>query len=53
MAVCTSCNRQITQEGRAVKFPCPSCAKAELWRCEKCRKVSNPYTCPNCGFAGP
>ncbi|RLJ02889.1 MAG: RNA-binding protein, partial [Candidatus Aenigmatarchaeota archaeon] len=22
-------------------------------RCEKCRKLSNTYKCPKCGFEGP
>ncbi|MFQ6130292.1 MAG: zinc finger domain-containing protein [Candidatus Hadarchaeaceae archaeon] len=24
-----------------------------MWRCSKCRRLSNPYRCPSCGFTGP
>jgi hypothetical protein len=51
--VCTSCNREIAQGERAVHFLCPSCGKTEIWRCAKCRKLSNPYRCPSCGSVGP
>ncbi|MEM2907956.1 MAG: zinc finger domain-containing protein [Candidatus Hadarchaeales archaeon] len=53
MATCTSCNREIAPGDRAVKFPCPSCGNFEIWRCAKCRRLSNPYRCPSCGFVGP
>jgi len=51
--VCTSCNREIAQGTRAVKFPCPGCAEFEIWRCEHCRELSNVYVCPKCGYTGP
>ncbi|KXB00440.1 RNA-binding protein [candidate division MSBL1 archaeon SCGC-AAA261C02] len=53
MPTCTSCNRDVGQDGRATNFPCPNCGEAEIWRCEKCRRLSNQYVCPNCGFTGP
>ncbi|MCS7131268.1 MAG: zinc finger domain-containing protein [Hadesarchaea archaeon] len=53
MATCTSCNRAISPGDQAVKFPCPSCGNFEIWRCAKCRRLSNPYRCPSCGFTGP
>lgn len=36
----------------SVKFPCPDCGEV-ISRCNRCRKQSNPYKCPNCGFEGP
>jgi len=51
--VCTSCNREIAQGERAVRFHCPSCGNFEIWRCRKCKRLSNPYACPQCGFRGP
>ncbi|MCS7105360.1 MAG: zinc finger domain-containing protein [Thermofilaceae archaeon] len=51
--ICTSCRRPISPFTRGVRFRCPNCGEVEMWRCEKCRKQSNPYTCPKCGFIGP
>jgi len=50
---CTSCNRPIAPDERGVRFICPNCGKAEIWRCEKCRKLGTPWKCPVCGFEGP
>jgi predicted RNA-binding Zn-ribbon protein involved in translation (DUF1610 family) len=52
-AVCTSCNREIPSGEVAVRFFCPQCGEYEIWRCTTCRKISNPYRCPRCGFEGP
>ncbi len=35
-----------------VKFPCPICDEV-IYRCNRCRKLGNPYECPKCGFKGP
>jgi len=53
LPVCTSCNKPIAPFERAVRFKCPNCGAIIIWRCEKCRKLVNTYTCPNCGFVGP
>ncbi len=53
MAVCTSCNREIAPGEVAARFKCPSCGEFEIWRCPKCKRLSNPYRCPKCGFTGP
>ncbi|MEM7826695.1 MAG: zinc finger domain-containing protein [Candidatus Aenigmatarchaeota archaeon] len=50
---CTSCHRNVITEENFVKFMCPLCGKAEIVRCEKCRKLSIIYKCPECGFEGP
>ncbi|MCC6039534.1 MAG: zinc finger domain-containing protein [Thermofilum sp.] len=50
---CTSCGKLIAPYERAVSFRCPQCGEAVIWRCEKCRRLSNPYVCPKCGFRGP
>ncbi|WP_243678556.1 zinc finger domain-containing protein [Vulcanisaeta distributa] len=51
--VCTSCGKPIKPYERATHFLCPNCGKAEIWRCEHCRRTGNPYKCPVCGFEGP
>ncbi|MGQ9788807.1 MAG: zinc finger domain-containing protein [Candidatus Hadarchaeaceae archaeon] len=51
--VCTSCNRDIPQGEVVVRFSCPNCGEAEILRCNKCRRLSNSYRCPKCGFTGP
>ena len=53
MGVCTSCNREIPSGEVASRFFCPKCGEFEIWRCTTCRKISNPYRCPKCGFEGP
>jgi hypothetical protein len=53
MGVCTSCNHELAPGEVAARFPCPECGAYEIWRCVKCRRLSNTYRCPNCGFMGP
>ncbi len=48
---CTSCNAPLAEAG-ATRFPCPKCGH-EIRRCNRCRKQSVPYICPQCGFRGP
>jgi predicted RNA-binding Zn-ribbon protein involved in translation (DUF1610 family) len=48
---CVSCGISISGTAAAT-FPCPDCGQV-ISRCAKCRKQSNLYECPNCGFAGP
>jgi len=50
---CTSCGRRIEAEDFWVEFVCPKCGKESIIRCEKCKKLVNPYECPKCGFRGP
>jgi len=53
VVVCTSCNKPIAPGESAVNFPCPSCGRVKIWRCEMCRELAKPYVCPSCGFEGP
>ena len=48
---CISCGINIAGTS-AAKFDCPECG-ALIYRCAKCRKQSNLYECPDCGFMGP
>ncbi|MHA1638565.1 MAG: zinc finger domain-containing protein [Candidatus Thorarchaeota archaeon] len=50
---CTSCHGSVSPQESSVKLQCPSCGVFTIWRCESCRRFSNKYTCPNCGFEGP
>ena len=50
---CTTCNVNLISEDKFVKFLCPGCAEVEIMRCEKCRRASNMFKCPKCGFEGP
>ncbi|MFW9850329.1 MAG: zinc finger domain-containing protein [Candidatus Thorarchaeota archaeon] len=50
---CTSCHGSVSPKEHSVKMACPNCGEFEIWRCESCRRFSNRYTCPNCGFEGP
>jgi predicted RNA-binding Zn-ribbon protein involved in translation (DUF1610 family) len=50
---CTSCGRSVESERIWVEFRCPACGKATITRCEKCKRLENPYTCPECDFKGP
>ncbi|MEM7819414.1 MAG: zinc finger domain-containing protein [Candidatus Aenigmatarchaeota archaeon] len=50
---CTSCNINLITEENYARFKCPVCMKAEIVRCENCRRSSNIYICPECGFEGP
>lgn len=48
---CVTCGINVTGTN-AARFKCPSCGHV-IYRCAKCRKQSNPYDCPECGFRGP
>jgi predicted RNA-binding Zn-ribbon protein involved in translation (DUF1610 family) len=48
---CVSCGINISGTN-AARFKCPDCG-AQIYRCAKCRKQSNLYECPDCGFTGP
>lgn len=48
---CVSCGINISGTN-AAKFKCPDCGHT-IFRCAKCRKQSNLYDCPACGFRGP
>ncbi len=50
---CSSCGAKIVNETSSVSFKCPECLKTTIVRCGKCRTMSIPYKCPNCGFEGP
>ena len=50
---CTSCNAEIAPREHFTKFKCPNCEEGEIVRCEMCRKLSNKYKCPVCGYEGP
>ncbi|RLG05859.1 MAG: hypothetical protein DRN59_03940, partial [Thaumarchaeota archaeon] len=46
LPICTSCRKPINPHEHAIKFPCPNCGKVTIWRCEICRELAKPYTCP-------
>ena len=48
---CVSCGINISGTSAAA-FSCPECGH-DIYRCSKCRKQSNLYECPDCGFQGP
>jgi predicted RNA-binding Zn-ribbon protein involved in translation (DUF1610 family) len=48
---CVSCGINVTGTN-AASFSCPDCG-TDIHRCAKCRKQSNLYECPDCGFRGP
>ncbi|MCX6821383.1 MAG: zinc finger domain-containing protein [Candidatus Aenigmarchaeota archaeon] len=50
---CTSCGLNLLGDDRYVRFKCPKCAKVEIFRCSQCKRLSNEYLCPSCGFKGP
>jgi hypothetical protein len=50
---CTNCGKSIEAESNWVEFPCPKCGKGTIVRCDKCKKLENPYKCPKCNFVGP
>jgi Zn-ribbon RNA-binding protein len=50
---CISCGKRIETERDWVRFKCPKCGDHEILRCEKCKKLVNPYKCPKCRFEGP
>ncbi|MCD6301150.1 MAG: DUF1610 domain-containing protein [Staphylothermus sp.] len=51
--ICSSCHRVMAPHEHGTEFPCPNCGQVIIRRCKKCRKLSVPYVCPNCGFRGP
>jgi len=51
--ICTSCHRPVNPKEHGASFMCPNCGQVVIYRCRKCRQLSIPYTCPNCGFKGP
>jgi predicted RNA-binding Zn-ribbon protein involved in translation (DUF1610 family) len=48
---CISCGINIAGTNAAA-FKCPECGH-QIYRCPTCRKQSNLYECPDCGFTGP
>jgi len=48
---CVSCGIKVAAMNAAA-FDCPECG-TEIHRCPTCRKQSNLYECPDCGFRGP
>ncbi|XVH31783.1 HVO_2753 family zinc finger protein [Haloferacaceae archaeon DSL9] len=48
---CVSCGIKVSGMN-AASFNCPECG-TRVHRCAKCRKQSNLYECPDCGFRGP
>ncbi|WP_049899723.1 HVO_2753 family zinc finger protein [Halococcus agarilyticus] len=48
---CVSCGINISGTNAAA-FDCPECG-TQIYRCATCRKQSNLYECPDCGFTGP
>jgi len=53
MVTCSSCRKEIPPKVRYVMFTCPKCSQVTLYRCPRCRRTSNRYICPGCGFTGP
>ncbi len=51
--ICSCCNRPVGSGEIATRFPCPNCGQFEIVRCQTCKKISNTYRCPRCGFEGP
>ncbi|MBU5688023.1 MAG: DUF1610 domain-containing protein [Candidatus Aenigmarchaeota archaeon] len=50
---CTSCKTNLLGDTTFVHFKCPKCGEQDIFRCSKCRRLSNIYKCPKCGFEGP
>lgn len=50
---CGTCRIRLIGQENFVKFPCPSCGEFTVVRCSRCKRLSNRYTCPKCGFEGP
>ncbi len=50
---CSSCGISLLGDKNFVQFKCPSCDKEMIFRCSKCKILSNEYTCKKCGFIGP
>jgi len=53
MTTCTSCGANLQAEGIKAEFKCPKCGEDTIGRCERCKKLSRPYTCSKCKFVGP
>ena len=53
LPICSGCNRHIMPNDKSVKFDCPECGAALLWRCQSCRESATTYTCKSCNFSGP
>jgi len=49
---CNSCNVELNEPGW-VKFKCPDCGKADIYRCRHCRSLGAKYECKDCSFSGP
>lgn len=50
---CVSCGMSVEADKNWVEFKCPKCEKASIIRCGKCKRLTNKYECPECGFIGP
>lgn len=50
---CASCNLHISAVKNFVTFPCPSCSKELIIRCDVCKAGDVKYVCPQCNFEGP
>ena len=50
---CTTCKNNLLSEEDFTLFECPSCTNVTIYRCNECRRRSNIYLCPQCGFEGP
>jgi predicted RNA-binding Zn-ribbon protein involved in translation (DUF1610 family) len=50
---CSTCGIRVESDRIWVEFACPACGKSRIVRCEKCKRLENPYTCQDCGFKGP
>jgi len=50
---CSSCKTSITNVQGTVTFTCPGCSKAEITRCDRCRRFAARYSCPDCKLEGP
>jgi len=51
--ICNSCGVNLLGDDNFVQFKCPECGKETIFRCSKCRRLSNEYICSKCGFVGP
>jgi len=49
---CNSCGVVLHGLGTTT-FLCPSCGKATIGRCARCRDQSVAYKCSECGLQGP
>jgi predicted RNA-binding Zn-ribbon protein involved in translation (DUF1610 family) len=50
---CVSCKTAVTNVQGTARFNCPQCAKQDIVRCERCRRLAAKYRCAGCGFEGP